>query len=68
MNLGPKLNPDFGFPAPRRAAERRHPADRDRMGPPTLQTLQDPILLLPFLSALETLVSGARGVLLRGEP
>jgi hypothetical protein len=27
------------------AAERRHPAGRERMGFPTLQTLQDPILL-----------------------
>jgi hypothetical protein len=29
-----------------RAAERRHPTGRERMGSPTLQTLQDPILLL----------------------
>jgi ferredoxin len=29
-----------------RAAERRHPTGRERMGSPTLQTFQDPILLL----------------------
>ena len=32
-----------------RAAERRHPTGRERMGSPTLRTLQDPILLLPWL-------------------
>jgi hypothetical protein len=31
------------------AAERRHPTGRERMGSPTLQTLQDPILLLSWL-------------------
>jgi hypothetical protein len=40
----------FGFQQRRwRAAERRHPAGHERMGSPTLQTLQDPILLLPWL-------------------
>jgi hypothetical protein len=29
------------------AAERRHPTGRETMGSPTLQTLQEPILLLP---------------------
>ena len=33
----------------RRAAERRHPTNRERMGSPTLQTLQDPILMLPWV-------------------
>jgi hypothetical protein len=28
-----------------RVAERRHPAGRERIGSPTLQTLQDPVLL-----------------------
>jgi hypothetical protein len=32
-----------------RAAERRHPTGRERTGSPTLQTHQDPILLLPWL-------------------
>jgi hypothetical protein len=31
-----------------RAAERRHPTGCERMDSPTLQTLQDPILLLPW--------------------
>jgi hypothetical protein len=31
-----------------RAAERRYPTGRERMGSPTLQSLQDPILLLPW--------------------
>jgi hypothetical protein len=34
-----------------RAAERRHPTGRENMGSPTLQTLQDPILLLPWLAS-----------------
>jgi hypothetical protein len=46
-----------GFPNPsgpvsssrRRAAERRHPTGPERMGSPTLQTLQDPILLPPWV-------------------
>jgi hypothetical protein len=41
-----------------RAAERRQPAGRERMGSPTLQTRQEPILLLPslcFLAAFQTL-------------
>jgi hypothetical protein len=29
----------------RRGAERRHPTGREMMGPPTLQPLQDPMLL-----------------------
>jgi hypothetical protein len=33
----------------RRAAERRHPTGRSRTGSPTLQKLQDPILLLPWV-------------------
>jgi hypothetical protein len=32
-----------------RAAERRHPTGRERMGSPSLQTFQDPILLLPWV-------------------
>jgi hypothetical protein len=32
-----------------RAAERRHPACRERTGSPTLQPLQDPILPLPWI-------------------
>jgi hypothetical protein len=32
-----------------RAAERRHPTGRERMGSPTLQTFQDPLLLLPWV-------------------
>ena len=40
----------FGFQQHQwRAAERRHPTDRERMVSPTLRTLQDPILLLPWL-------------------
>jgi hypothetical protein len=35
------------------AAERRHPTGRERMGSPTLQTLQDPILLLPLSRRLD---------------
>jgi hypothetical protein len=45
-----------------RAAERRHPSGRERMGSPTLQTLQYPILLLPCLcfrvAAFQTLARG----------
>jgi hypothetical protein len=43
--------PDLGFGSQRgwRAAERRHPTGRERMGQSTSQTLQDPILLLPWL-------------------
>jgi hypothetical protein len=44
----------FGFQQRRwRAAERRHPTDRERMGSPTLQTLQDPILLGAWVCFLE---------------
>jgi hypothetical protein len=32
-----------------RAAERHHTTGRERMGTPTLQALQDPILLLPWV-------------------
>jgi hypothetical protein len=32
-----------------RAAERRHPTGHERTGSPTLQTLQEPILLLPWV-------------------
>jgi hypothetical protein len=32
-----------------RAAERRHPTNGERMGSPTLQTLQAPILLTPWV-------------------
>jgi hypothetical protein len=40
----------FGFQQHRRRpAERRHPAGRERMNSSTLQTLQDPILLTPWL-------------------
>ena len=46
-----------------RAAERRHPTGRERMGSPTLQTLQDPILLLRWVyfrgDGLPTLPSNA---------
>jgi hypothetical protein len=49
--LPPHLHPQpfsywcFGFQQRRwRAAERRHPTGRERLGSPTLQTLQDPIL------------------------
>jgi hypothetical protein len=41
--LRPKIEPEW------RAAERRHPTGRGRKGSPTLQTLQDPILLLPWV-------------------
>jgi hypothetical protein len=41
----------FRFPA----AERRHPAGRERMGSPTLQTHKYPILLLPSSAAFQTL-------------
>jgi hypothetical protein len=43
-------NASFGFRW--RAAERRHPRGCERVGSPTLQTLQEPILLLPW-SAFE---------------
>jgi hypothetical protein len=40
----------FGFQQRRwRAAERRHPTGRERMVTPILQTLQDPILLTPWV-------------------
>ena len=40
----------LGFvPCERLAAECRHPTGRERMGSPTLQTLQDPILLTPWV-------------------
>ena len=45
----------FRFPV---AAERHHPTGRERTASPTLQTLQDPILLLPG-SAFQTLVGFA---------
>jgi hypothetical protein len=55
--------PSFQFPAARvesREAECRHPTGRERTGSPTLQTLQDPILLLQWLcflvAAFRTLV------------
>jgi hypothetical protein len=53
--LGPafevaKQKLEFRSPAaPVRGAERHHPTGRDRVGSPALQTLQDPILLLPWL-------------------
>ena len=41
----------FGFQRrQRRTAECRHPTGRERRGSPALQTLQDPILLDPWLS------------------
>jgi hypothetical protein len=42
----------FGFGIQQRrwiAAERRHPTDRERMGLSALHTIQDPILLLPWV-------------------
>ena len=39
----------LGFGFQRQETERRHPTGRERMGSPTLQTLQNPILLLPGL-------------------
>jgi hypothetical protein len=40
----------LGFvPCERLAAECRHPTGRERMGSPTLKTLQDPILPLPWV-------------------
>jgi hypothetical protein len=40
----------FGFQRrPWRRVECRHPTYRERIGAPTLQTLQDPILLLPWV-------------------
>jgi hypothetical protein len=38
-----------------RAAERRHPTGRERMGHANLRTLQDPILLKPWLRSRQTL-------------
>jgi hypothetical protein len=37
-----------GFRFQRREGERRHPAGRERMGSPTLQTLEEPILRMPL--------------------
>jgi hypothetical protein len=46
----------FGFQPRRwRLAERRHPTGRERMGSPTLKTLQEPILLLPRLCFFQRL-------------
>jgi hypothetical protein len=40
----------LAYPSPCwRAEERRHPTGCEKMGSPTLQTHQDPILLLPWL-------------------
>jgi hypothetical protein len=41
------------------AAQRRHPTYREGMGSRTLQTLQDPILLLPWVS-FQTLTRDTR--------
>jgi hypothetical protein len=51
MVSSPPTQPQgFGFQQRRwRAAERCHPTGRERMGSPTLQTLQEPILLLPWV-------------------
>jgi hypothetical protein len=45
LSSGGFSNPKPGW----RAAERRHPTGRERMGSPTLQTLQEPILPTPWV-------------------
>jgi hypothetical protein len=41
--------------------ERHHPTGRERMGSPTLQTLQDPILLLSWVCYLVAAYQQASG-------
>jgi hypothetical protein len=45
----PGLLLGFRFPSAARSSSRCHTTDRERMSSPTLYTLQDPILLLPWL-------------------
>ena len=59
----------FGFEQSRwSAAERLHPTGRETMGSPTLQTLEEPILLLPDKSSRNWVVAGdvASSVLVGG--